>query len=279
MVCGVISPKTTPFTINKMKLFLYLIAAFLIAAAAVYFWPKPKLAEGEPVREFVIELIETESHSISEDTLSAQIKILRMRLHEAKITNEVLPVPDTHQILIRLNEADTAAHEEVRTIISRTGILTFHLVHPDSERLVDAVVAGEEYIAGYKVAPLDHLDEHGAVRSTTNLLITRHPDMDGSTVKSANGGFTPGQGAMVFLSFNKKGAEEFFELTRDNVGSRLAIVIDDKVITAPTLRAPIAGGSAQIDGLTSEAEAQSLASALENPLQHHMKLLKEHTTQ
>lgn len=262
-----------------MKLFAFLIAGFLIAAATIYFWPKPELAEGAPVCEFIVELIETESHPITEDTISAQRKTLRMRLHHAGITNEVLPASDAHQILIRLNEADTAAHDEVRTLISHPGILTFHRVHPDSERLADAVVAGDEYIAGYKVASLDHLDEHGAISSTENLLITRHPDMDGTTVKSAKGGFINGQGVMLFLSFNKEGTRKFFELTRDNVGSRLAIVIDDKVLTAPTLRAPIAGGSAQIDGMASEAEAQSLANALENPFQHRMKLLKEHTTQ
>ena len=88
-----------------MKLFAVLIAGFLIAAATIYFWPKPKLAEGAPVREFVIELIETESHPISEDTISAQVKMIRLRLHDAKITNEVLPAPDSHQILIRLNDA------------------------------------------------------------------------------------------------------------------------------------------------------------------------------
>lgn len=261
-----------------MKIFVFLIAGFLIAAATIYFWPKPKLAEGAPVREFIIELIETESYPISEDTKSAQVKMIRLRLHHAKITNEVLPVPDTNKILIRVDEADTAARDEVRTLINQPRILTFHRVHPDSERLADAVVAGDKYIAGYKVAKLDNLDEHGTISSTENLLITRHPDMDGSTVKSADGGSIPNHGIMVFLSFNKEGTQKFFELTRDNVGSRLAIVIDDKVLTAPMLRMPISGGSAQIDGMASEAEAQSLASALGNPLQHRMQLLKEHTT-
>jgi len=261
-----------------MKLFAFLSVGFLIAAAAIYLWPKPKLVEGAPVREFIIELIETESHPITENTKSAQVKMIRLRLHHAKITNEVLPVPDTHQILIRLNEADPAAHDEVRKLITHPRILTFHLVHPDSERLVDAVVAGEEFVAGYKVVELNHLDEDGAISSTENLLITRHPDMDGSTIKSADGEFIIGQGVMLILNFNKEGTQKFFELTRDNVGSRIAIVIDKKVLTAPTVMLPIASGRANISGMASEAEAQTLASALGSPLQHRMKLLKEHTT-
>ncbi len=261
-----------------MKLFTYLIASFLVIAAAVYFWPQPKLVEGAPVREFVIQLIETDSSPVSEETIKSQIKIIRQRLLDAEITNEVEPIPNTKQIIIRVADADTAAHEAVRKLISRPGILAFHLVHPNSDRLADAVVAGDEYVAGYQVRTLDNLDENGAVSSTTNLLITRYPDMDGSSIKSANGGNIPGQGAMIFLNFDKVGTQKFYELTRDNVGSRLAIVIDDKVLSAPSLMSPIAGGSAQISGLASEAEARSLANALESPLRHPMKLTEERTT-
>jgi protein-export membrane protein SecD len=65
--------------------------------------------------------------------------------------------------------------------------------------------------------------------------------------------------ASVSLEFNKEGAEIFEKLTERNVGKRLAIFIDKKLISAPVVREKISGGKAQITGNFTLKEAKELA--------------------
>ncbi len=76
----------------------------------------------------------------------------------------------------------------------------------------------------------------------------------------------------VTIDFNRQGADLFARITSDNVGRRFAIILDDVVYSAPNIREPILGGSAQISGGFSQAEALDLsrvlnAGALPAPLQ------------
>ena len=61
------------------------------------------------------------------------------------------------------------------------------------------------------------------------------------------------------FKFNSNGARRFADITRANVGHRFAIVLDDKVITAPVIREPITGGRGQISGNFTAAQANDLA--------------------
>ncbi|MCD6500693.1 protein translocase subunit SecD [bacterium] len=82
----------------------------------------------------------------------------------------------------------------------------------------------------------------------------------------------------VLLEFNSEGSRIFKELTEKNVGKRLAIYIDDVLISAPVVREPISGGKAQITGRFSVDEAKELvrnlnAGALPVPI----KLISQNT--
>ena len=71
----------------------------------------------------------------------------------------------------------------------------------------------------------------------------------------------------IILRFDSKGAELFANITRDNVGRQLAIVLDGELYSAPRINEPIPGGSAQITGDFTPTEAFELANVLENPLE------------
>ncbi len=97
-------------------------------------------------------------------------------------------------------------------------------------------------------AQLEFQDEEG------NVLVT------GKDLKDAQASpGTGGQGASVDLEFNAEGAQLFADATAKNVGRRLAIVIDEEVISAPTVNEPIPNGRAQITGGFTAEEAQNLA--------------------
>lgn len=97
-------------------------------------------------------------------------------------------------------------------------------------------------------AQLEFQDEQG------NVLVTGKDLKDAQASPGVNG-----KGASVDLEFNDTGAKLFADATAKNVGKRIAIVIDNEVISAPTVDEPIPSGRAQITGNFTAEEAQNLA--------------------
>jgi preprotein translocase subunit SecD len=81
----------------------------------------------------------------------------------------------------------------------------------------------------------------------------------GKSLEDAKTGFDNLGRPVVTLEFDKEGARQFDEATATNVGRRIAIVLDGKVISAPVVQERISGGSAQISGSFTTDEAQRLA--------------------
>jgi SecD/SecF fusion protein len=98
------------------------------------------------------------------------------------------------------------------------------------------------------------------------LLVKRRPELTGQDVASARPVFEQ-RGYEVSLSLTRTGAEAFRRVTRDNINNRLAIVLDNEVVSAPTIQSEIPNGQASITGNFSAEEAKNLASVMENPLQ------------
>ena len=83
--------------------------------------------------------------------------------------------------------------------------------------------------------------------------------VDGADLTDARGSFDQSNQPVVSFRFNQKGAERFGKLTRDNVGKPFAIVLDNKVISAPRILSPITGGSGQISGRFTVEQANNLS--------------------
>lgn len=240
--------------------------------------PADKLKKGIDLAggsSFVLEIRPPAGKELSNTAITRAKEVIRERLNARGTADLQIVERGDNQLVVQMPGIAPEERNEIRQTLEKAAQLNFHLVHPQNDQLAQAVADGDEYIAGYKLKMMENLDKNGQVESESPLLITRYPDLAGTYVKSANGGFIPGQGAMVFLSFNNEGTEKFFNLTRENVGERLAIVVDGEVISAPSLRTAIAGGSAQIDGMASEKEAKDLAAALENPLEEPMEIIDE----
>jgi len=97
--------------------------------------------------------------------------------------------------------------------------------------------------------------------------LTARSDLSGDNVDEAEVSFnvepTRPNAAGVLLNFDKRGAGIFTKLTGNNVGRQLAIVLDDKVQSAPVIRDKIRGGRASITGLDNDEEAKDLAIVLQ----------------
>ncbi|MEQ1616381.1 MAG: protein translocase subunit SecD [Hyphomicrobiaceae bacterium] len=129
--------------------------------------------------------------------------------------------------------------------------LTFHLVHPTVS--VDEARTGR-VPPGYKILPS---------RDGGEELIESRSQVTGEQLTDAQPGFDQRTNEpIVSFRFNQSGARTFGKLSSENVGRRFAVVLDNKVITAPRINEPILGGSGQITGNFGVAEAASLATNL-----------------
>jgi SecD/SecF fusion protein len=101
---------------------------------------------------------------------------------------------------------------------------------------------------------------------TESVVVKRKAEMDGSFIKSAmvvRGNL--GQPEINF-TLNSEGGKRFADITRANVGNRLAIILDGELYSAPVIRSAIETGSGSISGQFDSREAFELANVLENPL-------------
>lgn len=96
------------------------------------------------------------------------------------------------------------------------------------------------------------------------ILLKAVPILDGSMLTDARAAFDQNNQPIVSFSLDSKGAKIFGDFSGANVGKRMAIVLDGKVYSAPVIRERIGGGSGQISGGFSVAEASDLAIALKS---------------
>jgi len=140
--------------------------------------------------------------------------------------------------------------KKLKELVGQTAKLTFHLVdHSMSASEAEATRPP----AGSAIFPsLDPADPPELLKKRVLLsgedLIEAQPGFDQRTNE-----------VIVSFRFNTSGAQRFAKITSENVNRRFAIVLDDKVITAPNIREPIRGGSGQISGNFTIESANNLA--------------------
>ncbi len=128
--------------------------------------------------------------------------------------------------------------------------LTFHLLHPS----ISPEDARARIPAGYKILQ---------GRDGGEYLVNNRAPVTGEMLTDAQPGFDQRNSQpMVTFRFNRQGASIFGKLSSENVGRPFAVVLDNKVITAPVIQTPILDGSGQITGSFTVEEAGSLATNL-----------------
>lgn len=112
-------------------------------------------------------------------------------------------------------------------------------------------------------------------------LVAKGSALDGEDINYAAPGFASGsKDPIAQFRFNGRGARRFAHVTEENVGKPFAIVLDDKVISAPVIREPITGGSVQISGNFTLEEANSVAMLLRaGALPGHLTLVEQQVIQ
>jgi SecD/SecF fusion protein len=224
--------------------------------------------------EFLVEV----QGNPDKNALDQAASVIRKRL-DITGTREISILPENGtRLRIQIPGLSGADVERVRNQISQVAKLEFRLVPDNStEILEDAAANGGKlsfkYAQDYEILPEIEKDAMGKdvhSREVVNLQVA----MSGKHVSHAYRGFDQSGSSIVNIEFDSEGTKEFADITTANVGHRFAIVLDNVVRSAPSIREAILSGRCQISGGSmSPVECEELASVLENPLENPIKVL------
>ena len=169
--------------------------------------------------------------------------------------------------IVENKDADAA-----RDFIIRGGMLEFRLVHDESDQLVER----GEVPPDYEVLQLNEMQRDSRKRIEL-LVVKKKPALTGSAIKSAMVVHDNLGEPQILFALNPQGTAAFAEVTRENVGRRLAIVLDGKLYSAPVIQGPIEAGRGQITGRFDAQEAFRLANLLDCPLPVPITVLESKT--
>ena len=127
-------------------------------------------------------------------------------------------------------------------------------------RLIDLSMSAEQAQSGTPPAGTEVLL---GFKDKFPYLVAKDSTLEGEDISYAGPGFTSDtKEPIASFRLNGRGMRRFAHMTAENVGKPFAIVLDDKVISAPVIREPITGGSGQIAGNFTLDEANSIAMLL-----------------
>jgi SecD/SecF fusion protein len=212
----------------------------------------------------------TTSARDSEQKLSKAIEIISTRINGLGVAEPIVRPVGNNRIEVQLPGVSTRDNPEIVSSLKKPARLDFRLVHPT---LTPEAAPGAEAPPGYEPMLLEQEGRNGEIR-TSELYIKRIPAMTGEALSDAYATMDEFGRFKILLRFTKEGAKQFADVTRTiaDEGKRagrlgqLAIVLDGKLYSAPSVHEEIPSGSAEITGQFSQREALELANVLNNPL-------------
>lgn len=197
-----------------------------------------------------------EIEKLKTQAVDQAIETIRNRLDQFGLAEPVVARQGVDKILVELPGIKTPQEEQrARELISRAAKLELMAVDEDRSMRVNDMSEAEAASFGDKIL-------EDALQPQMKHLVNEIPILDGTMLTDAQVGYDQNNRPVINFSLNSAGAQIFGDFTGKSVGKRLAIVLDGKVYSAPVINERIGGGSGQISGNYSVAEANDLAIAL-----------------
>ncbi|MBP3515831.1 MAG: protein translocase subunit SecD [Alphaproteobacteria bacterium] len=213
--------------------------------------------------EIEIKYSDVELNKLKMKIVDQSIEIVRRRIDELGTKEPVIQSQGVDRIVVQLPGLQNP--EYVKTLLGKTAKMSFHLV--------DSRSSAAEARRG-KLSASSRLIQ-GSEGET--YVIGRKPVVSGENLVDAQPSFQEGE-AVVSFKFNSLGGKKFGEVTKNNIGERLAIVLDNEVISAPTIQSAILGGSGIISGNFTVKSANDQALLLRSgALPAPLEVLEERT--
>jgi preprotein translocase subunit SecD len=212
---------------------------------------------------------------IQDAALKQNIGTLNNRVNELGVAEPVIQQQGADRIVVQLPGVQDTA--KAKDILGRTATLEIRMVDEENSRNM-------QVLADAQKGQVPFGTEFYVERQGAPLLVKRQVVLTGDRLTDAQAGFDgQTQEPAVHLTLDATGARIFRDVTRENVGNRMAILLFEKgkgeVITAPVIRTEIGGGRVQISGgRMSTVEANDIALLLRSgSLAAPMEIVEERT--
>ncbi len=208
---------------------------------------------------------------VQDQALKQNIVTLHNRINELGVAEPVIQQQGLDRIVVQLPGVQDTA--KAKDILGRTATLEVRMVDESSEARAAEMGSGPVPFGAEK-----YLDRNGQA-----VIVKKQVVLTGENLTDAQPGFdSQTQEPTVNLTLDAKGARIFKDITRENVGKRMAIVLFEKgkgeVVTAPVIRAEISGGRVQISGRMTTMEANDTSLLLRaGSLAAPMEIIEEYT--
>ena len=210
-------------------------------------------------------------NKIRSDAVKQNITTLHNRVNELGVAEPVIQQSGADRIVVQLPGVQDTA--KAKDIIGRTATLEVRMVN-DDPNLMQQALAGNVPV-GYDLL-------YTAGESPQPNLVSKQVELTGDNINDAQPSFDEQNQPAVSINLDSTGGNIFADLTRQNVGKRMAMVLIDQgkaeVVTAPVIRSVITGGRVQISGSMTAAEANDTSLLLRaGSLAAPMQIVEERT--
>jgi preprotein translocase subunit SecD len=193
----------------------------------------------EKNRTVIVNLNDQYLKSLKSDAIQESIKNIQKRVDGLGSKEISIQQLGDDRILLQAPGFDNP--ENLKYAVGKTAKLTFHLIDDENKSMNVKILK----------------DAHG-----NNYRVIRKVEVAGTNINNAYGGVNQRGESTVNFSLDAIGTEKFAKLTSANIGKRIAIVIDDEVMTAPSVREAINAGNVEISGSFDFETAKNLSSSL-----------------
>ena len=211
----------------------------------------------------IVTLSEAEKLATDDRTMAQSLEIIRRRVDEAGTREPTIQRQGTDRVLIQVPGLGSA--QELKDLIGTPALLTFQTVVGQTSNSSGTAGIGNELV-------------QSAENEKLYYVLERAPVVTGEDLTDAQPSFDQNGQPAVNFRFNTSGARKFGQYTTDHIGEPFAIVLDNQVISAPTIQSAITGGSGIITGNFDVTESTRLSTLLrEGSLPASLEFLEERT--
>jgi preprotein translocase subunit SecD len=205
--------------------------------------------------KFTLKMTPKEIKRTKQNAISQAVDTIRTRLDSFGLAEPTVAKQGTDKILVEVPGIKTQEDEQrIRELIARAAHLQLMAVDEDRIARVATMSSAEAKSFGDVILT--------DVNTPQKYLLHAIPVLDGSMLTDAKVGFDKNNQPVINFTLNGQGAKIFGDFTGKYVGKRMAVVLDNKVYSAPVINERIGGGRVQISGSFKLSEAHDLAIAL-----------------
>lgn len=232
---------------------------FLVVGLSIFFAypPQEKIHLGLDLKGGMHIVLRVETDKIPEKhregAVERAVEIIQNRIDQFGVREPYITKQGKEEIVVQL--PGLTDQERAREIVAKTAHLEFKLVSDDEQVIKDALAGTPP--EGFEIK---EMEEEG--QPSEKIVLKTEPVLTGDRLTNASVGFDSYGQSIVEVQLDGEGAKIFDSFTFQNIGKRLAIVLDGRVHSAPVIRDRIPNGRGQISGNFTVEQASDLALVL-----------------